>query len=268
MKITEQQFEAFLDDLEFRDVVIPSTGEVVQMPLISKHNPSMTAAFTANRTKVLKLLKLPELVPADLGGDRTLITFTAIDYAHRNLDPYKEIIVGIPVRVGLQARGPTPADLVAPEFGGAEIYIRHLIVDTRLSEILGNELLGYNKFIADISFDQDEAERSVVVSEGGRKIFSLRIMLPKHVDSYEYVRDDNPVVTHKLGKLNHLSYPVAMKLPQPQPTKATVSFGDHPLGRILAGLDISTSEPVLVRWVPDWRLYSDERKLRTTEPSA
>ncbi|WP_186801123.1 hypothetical protein, partial [Escherichia coli] len=80
--------------------------------------------------------------------------------------PYNEIIVGIPVALGVGAAAPTVESLLEPKLGGAVLFLRHLIVDTRLSEILGNEILGYNKFISDIEFTETDTSRSVRVSEG------------------------------------------------------------------------------------------------------
>ena len=262
--ITRQEFDLFLEDLTVREVTIPSTGEIVEMPLTSRENTSMTAIHPVSRERVLDLLPRPDLVPAELPEGRSIATVTAIEYANRNMDPYNEIIVGIPVALGVGAAAPTVESLLEPKLGGAVLFLRHLIVDTRLSEILGNEILGYNKFISDIEFTETDTSRSVRVSEGGQDLFTLTVQVPAEVDHHDYDSDHNTVATLKNGKIYLLTYPVAVEVPQPQPTQARLALGDHPLGRILADLEFS-EEPLLIRFSRDWRLYSDERNLRTVD---
>ena len=53
MKIDEQEYKKFFNNIEFRDTVLPSTGEVFQMPLIGEKAIQMGAFFTASRSKVM-----------------------------------------------------------------------------------------------------------------------------------------------------------------------------------------------------------------------
>ncbi|HOE17076.1 MAG TPA: acetoacetate decarboxylase family protein [Syntrophorhabdaceae bacterium] len=265
MNITEQEFNNFLEGLEFREIVIPSTGEVSTMPLTSFNNVSMTGVYTATRSKVMRLILNPSIVPADLGDNKTLITMTAIEYANRNIPPYNEIIVGFLVNIGKKAAPPTVESLLQPNFGGSYLYIHHLIVDTRLAEILGNEILGYNKFMSTIEFSETEQSRTCVVSEAGQEMFRFTVYPEVDNGGYDYDKDTNTVATYKNGKINLLSYPIAVKLPKNQPKKSKLTFGPHPLGKILFNLDIS-EQPLGIKYSRDWRLYSDERNLKTVEP--
>lgn len=264
MRIPREEFERFLDGLQFRDVVIPSTGEVCQMPLISRNNIAMTGFFSAERSKLLSLLPVPDLVPVELPDGRTLITVTAIEYAHRNIPPYNEVVIGIPAFIGKAIAPPTMEDLLKPNYGGAVIFMRHLIVDTRLAEILGNEILGYNKFISKIAFEHTPEARSCIISEAGDEMMRFTVHLVPDDGQFEYDRDTTTVASYKNGKLSTMSYPVAVKLAKKQPQKAELSFGPHPLGKILAGLDVSR-EALAVRYSTDWRLYSDETNMRVVK---
>ena len=68
MKITEQEYGAFFDCVEFRDVTIPSTGEICQMPLVGRKAIQMASFHIASRAKVMELLPVPQMVPVELDG--------------------------------------------------------------------------------------------------------------------------------------------------------------------------------------------------------
>jgi len=263
MKISEEEYKRFFDDIEFRNVPLPSTGEVFQMPLIGEKAIQMAAFFTASRSRVVDILPIPDLVPVQMDGDRTLLGVIAIEYIKRNVPPYNEVLVVFPVLVGKGVAPPTAEDLLKEGLGGCTLYIRHIAVDTRIAEVLGNDLLGYRKFMGDIQFTDAAGRRTCVFSDAGEEI--LRIAVNSEVEKYgDWERNTMSVSTYKNDKLYRLTYQNQTRLGVDVPPAGSLTLGPHPLGKILADLDVSP-EPVITLYSPYFQLISDERKLEVLD---
>jgi acetoacetate decarboxylase len=263
MKISEQEYESFFSDIKFRNVPLPSTGEVFQMPLIGEKAVQMAAFFTASRPKVLGMLPIPDLVPVQLDGDRTIIGVIGIEYTKRNVPPYNEILVVFPVAVGKAATPPGAQDLLAEGLGGCTLFIRHIAVDTRFAEVLGNELLGYSKFIGDIRFVDGSDQRTCVFSDAGEEI--LRFSVNSNVGQYgDWERNTMSVSTYKYQRLYRLTYSSQTRHGVDVPPGGSIAFGPHPLGRMLADLEVSP-QPVISLYSPYFQLISDEKRLEVLD---
>ena len=264
MKISEQEYKSFFKDVKFRNVPLPSTGEVFQMPLTAEKAIQMVALFTASRSKVMKILPLPDFIPVEMEGDQTILGVIAIEYMKRNIPAYNEILVVIPIFIGKGVKPPTIKDLMKEGLGGATLFIRHIAVNTRIAEVLGNELLGYTKFIADIQFIDTPEERICVVSDAGEEIF--RFGVNSMVKQYgDYERNTMSVTNYKYGKIYKLTYQNQTRIGVNVPLKGWITFGPHPLGKMLADLDVSP-KPILTYYSPYFQLISDDKKLEVFEP--
>ncbi|MGW0037315.1 acetoacetate decarboxylase family protein [Gordonia sp. NPDC003376] len=263
MQITKDQYDTFFDDVDFRSVEVPSTGEEVQLPLVGVKATQMVSFHTASRAQVLEILPSSAYVPAELADGQTIVGIIAIEYNQRNIDSYNEVVVVIPVRVGDGAEPPTVDDLLSEELGGATLFVRHIAVTTRTAEIVGNELLGYAKFVADIDFVDLPDERIAVFAENGQEI--LRIAVGHGEEFGEYERSTLSVVTHKAGLAHKLTYSSQTRYATPAEDRNVLIFGDHPIGRNLAGLGIS-AKPLLAMTSPYFQLISDDRNLEVFKP--
>lgn len=262
MEICEQEFENSVAGLRYRNVVLPSTGEIVQMPLVSpRDNSEYAATYSASRSKLLRLLPTPEIVPIELPGDRTAVTFIAIEYVNRTIGPFNEIGICIPALIGKGKNPPMMEDLIKPNFRDLVFFTRHVIVNSRLAEVVGNELLGCNKFTSSIEFEKTLQTKTCVVSEAGEEMLRFTVNLAPEDGEFEFNRDTRTIACYKDGGLSTMTYWVATKSPKKQPTKAELNLGPHPLGQILASLDIS-SDPLSVRYSTDRRLAPDLGDIR------
>lgn len=262
MHITKEQYDTFFDDVDFRDAPVPSTGEVFQMPLVGRNAIQMVAFHTASRAKVLDLLP-PAMVPVALGDEQTVVGVIAIEYLERNIENYSEVVVVIPVRIGDGAAAPTVEDLLSEGFGGCTLLVRHIAVTTRTAEIVGNELLGYAKFIADIDFVDMPDERICVLSEAGKEILRFAVGVGEEYGDYE--RSTLSVVTYKNDLAYRLTYASQTRPAVNVPDRNVLILGDHPLGRSLAGLEVS-AKPLATIYSPDFQLISDDRNLEVFKP--
>lgn len=263
MKISEKDYTDFFKEVVFRDTVLPSTGEVFPMPLTGEKAIQMAAMFTASRSKVMNVLPVPELVPVELPGDQTIIGFIGIEYLKRNIPSYNEVIVIVPVLIGRSVTPPTLEDLLKEDYGGCTFFIRHIAVDTRISMLVGNELLGYNKFIGDIRFITMPEERICVLSDAGEEI--LKFSVCSKVEIYgEWERSTMSIVTCKHGELSRLTYQSQTRYGIDMPVKGSLTLGPHPLGKILSSLDISC-HPIYTIYSPYFQLISDNNNLETVQ---
>ena len=262
MQITKEQYDTFFDDVDFRDVALPSTGESFEMPLIGRDAVQMVSFHTASRPKVLDLLP-PAMVPVQLDDEQTIIGVIGIEYRERNIESYNEVVVVVPVRVGDGASAPTVEDLLSEDLGGCTLLVRHIAVTTRTAEIVGNELLGYAKFVGDIRFIDLPDERIRVFSEAGREI--LRFAVGVGPDYGDYERSTLSVLTYKNELAYKLTYASQTRPTVNAPDRNVLIFGEHPLGRALATLDVS-AKPLVAIYSPDFQLISDDRNLEVFKP--
>ncbi len=272
MIITESEFENLFDNVTCRRVAIPTTGEQVSLPLVAKDGIMMAAFYTADRAKVLKLIPENHFIPPALPNDQTVIGFLAIEYPtirinHPETDigvnPYNEILVVVPAVMGdASTTPPTLEQIVNEEVENLVYYIHHIAVTTRMAKLLGNEFLGYNKFICDIKFDDNETQRQCIVENDGEMFFSLTIS-PKP-DTFELHRDVPTVVSYKnlynQENVYKLTYKNQSKIAYSMESCATLKLGNHPLAQILSDLNISEN-PFQVRYAPIFQLVSDDNNL-------
>ncbi|NPV59956.1 MAG: hypothetical protein HPY75_09860 [Actinobacteria bacterium] len=264
MKISKEGFDRFFEGVELRDVALPSTGEVFQMPLLGEKAVQMAAIFTASRPKVLDILPIGDFVPVLLPKERTLVAAVGIEYQKRNIPPYNEVLFVVPTFIGKDISPPTLEDMLKPDLGGATLFIRHIAVDTRMAMLLGNELLGYAKFIGDITFqDEPDGTRTCTLKDAGEEIFSFSVK--PEASEFEYHRETMAVATYKNDKIYRLSYRTQSRRGVDMPPRGTIEFGPHPLGRILAGLDVS-AQPIMILYSREFQLISDDRNLEVIEP--
>lgn len=259
MKISEQEYNSFFEGVELRDTVLPSTGEVFQMPLIGQKAVQMAAFFTASRSKVLDILPIPELSPIEIPGNQTLIGVVGIEYMERNIPGYNEVVVVIPVMIGKDIDPPTIEDLMKEGLGGCTLFVRHIVVNTRIATVVGNELLGYTKFMGDIQFIDMPEERICILSDAGEEI--LKFSVDSNIEEYgDYERNTMSVCTYNNNQIYRLTYQNQTRCGTTMSPKGSLTLGSHPLGKILAGLDVS-KQPVQTLYSPYFQLLSDDKNL-------
>jgi Acetoacetate decarboxylase (ADC) len=176
------------------------------------------------------------LWPLWLGRDRAPIAVAAFNYLEASIDPYGEVAILVPCTRGPAAPGAvvTAMESLYPGFG---FFVMHLPVTSELADVLGVEVWGYPKFIADIRFRRGRDDQAVHLGEGGRTILELTVE-----QRGVRIRDDRPFATYstKGTRLIHTTMPT-QKVYQAHPGSATASLvlGDHPISAELRALGIS-----------------------------
>jgi hypothetical protein len=264
MKISKEEYDRFFNDAKLKNIALPSTGEVFQLPLLAIKAIQMAAIFTASRSKVLGMLPIKNFVPVLMPNDRTLVATIGIEYQKRNIPSYHEVLFVIPTFIGKKINPPTLEDMLKPNLGGATLFIRHIAVDSRIAEVLGNELLGYAKFIGDIKFtDAPDGTRTCVFKDAGEEILSFSVK--PEASEFEYERETMAVATYKNNKIYRLSYQTQARKGVNMPPNGTIHFGPHPLRKMLANLDVSP-QPLMILHSPQFQLITDDNNLEVMEP--
>lgn len=255
---------------------MPTTCEMVSLPLVAKDGIMMAAFYTADRSKVCEIIPDKHFIPAVLPNNQTAVAFFAIEYptvrvndpeTDIGVDPYNEILVAVPAVLGdSETTPPTLEQILNGEVQDVVYYIHHIAVTTRMAQLLGNEFLGYNKFICDIKFEDTADARTCVVSNDNKALFSLKVS-PKP-SSFELHREKPTVASYDClyGRETafKLTYENQSKIAITMDPIAELQLGDHPLAEIISGLNLS-EKPFQVRYAPVFQLVSDDKNLEIVE---
>ena len=223
-------------------------GRKAKLPVFYYDNTALTAIYTASTAAVRGLLPHPAMRPIELYPGRCLAAFTAFEYRETDIDPYNEFSISFPVTFDRpQIPGVTAGLQMARRCYSA--YVWQLPVTTEIARVGGVDLYGYPKFIADIDFTRDPGWVTCDLSEGGKRILSLRgKALPtsrgKVVRFVTYsMKDGIPLVANVYQ--NPIEYAQSQRS---QAAELTLGH-DHPAAQKLMGIRLSQS-PLMYQFSP------------------
>lgn len=232
-----------------------SDGTTVELPLCSYEAEMMLATFTVSAAKARALIPIVELVPLRLTPRRALLFVVALEYRRMCIGPYREFMIGIPVRRRPSFDVPLLPALLQERAPGFGIYLTHIGVTTEIARIVGWELLGFPKFIVGVSYEEDGAERRCAVAEAGREIFSLAVRKATRLRMSERgfgIYSLSPFD----GRLYTVSYDYRMRVGMRLGRAcARLRLGHHPLADELRALEIATT-PLAARYAPEFCLIT------------
>ncbi len=232
-----------------------STGASVELPLLSYEAAMMLATFTLSAAKARDLIPTAELVPLRLTPRRALLFVVALEYRRMCIGPYREFMIGIPVRHRPRLDVPLLPALLQERLPGFGIYLTHIGVTTEVARIVGWELLGFPKFIVDVSYMDGEGERTRTVTEAGRLVFSLAVRKPRRFGMSER-RFSVYSLSPADGQLYTVPYGYRMRAGMRLGRDAArLRLGRHPLADELLDLDVSPL-PLAVRYAPEFSLIT------------
>jgi Acetoacetate decarboxylase (ADC) len=234
-----------------------SDGSVVQMPLLTYRARTFAAFFTISAAKARALLPTDRLQPVRVSPHRALVTVQVMEYLEKTIEPYKEFVFSIPVHRSRRADIPLASVARWQRLPGDGSYITHIAVDDEQGRLIGREILGFPKFIADVEFTETPTEKIAEVSADGEAVFTLAVSRPKK--PYKPQRRDfycyslSPVD----NKLFHVPYQSeangAMRWGS---RSARLHLASHPVADELRDLDISPA-PLFALDVPQYTLVSN-----------
>lgn len=233
-----------------------SDGTDAQMPLLTYRARTFAAFFTISAAKAHALLPSDELRPVRITPRRALIMVQAMEYTDKNIDPYREFAFSIPVRRSSHADVPGLSFAKWLTAQGGASYITHLAVDTEQALLIGWEILGFPKFIAEIELSESSTERIAEAAFEGESIFTFAV---KKTSTQKEQRREFSIyslspVENKLFQIPYQSETtVGTKLGS---SSARLHLGSHAAADELRDLDIAPV-PVLALDIPQYTLVSN-----------
>jgi hypothetical protein len=211
------------------------------LPIQYHDDEFMATLHTASYDAVAEALPSELIRPARWIDGRALLSVAAFRYRTTTcaapdgatfvMAPYAEVSVGAVVTVG-------PAPRLLPVLSSrVQVFVLHLPVTTLEARDVGILLWGFPKFVADLDFVEHPDLRQVTVAENGRHVLTLAVR-----PGGPALADDQPhvVYTSLGGRLLRTVVPMSgyrqIRLGR---SSGRLEVGDHPVGRHLAGLDIS-----------------------------
>jgi len=227
---------------------VEQAGLKLKLPVFYHDNSSLTGLFTASTRKVRKLLPHPDMNPIEMSPGRCLVAFTAFEYRNTDIDPYNEFSIAFLITFRRpQIPGVTALGQMARHH--FTVHVWQLPVTTEAARILGIELYGYPKFLADITFDKGQEWIECRLSERGEEILTLKgkVLPTARGEIMRYVTysiiDQIPVAANVVT--DPLEYAQSRN-----GQVATLHLGtNHPVSRTLREIDLSP-RPVLYQFSP------------------
>ncbi|PPD45336.1 MAG: hypothetical protein CTY15_04490 [Methylocystis sp.] len=216
-------------------VDLPS-GARVQLPLRYLDWTGMMAHFPASAAAIRKLLPSPKLKPVLAWPGTAILSVAALEYRRlADVRPYNEVAIMTPVLYEPALNIPAAPLLFPKLFKGFGLFVLHMPVTTQESLELGVQVWGYPKFLADIRFEEEGNLRRCRVRADGKDVLTLGVkQAPGQIRNVDF-----RMLTVKDGKLlPHLIETEGLYGLWGFPGGASLSFGDHPVGRELQSLGV------------------------------
>ena len=218
-----------------------------KLPVFYYDNTSMTAIYTASTEKVRRLLPLPDMHPVEVWGGRALVAFTAFEYRRTDIDPYNEFSISFPITFRKKAiPGITLLGMMARRYFTA--YVWQLPVTTERARKGGVEMYGYPKFLADITFATENDRLGCTLSEGRKKILTLKGQKLKtsveKVNRFKTfsLKDGVPLVANIY--MNPIQFGKSMNA-----KSVELTLGDHDIARQLQEIGMGI-KPLFYQYMP------------------
>ena len=231
-------------------------GSEAQMPLLTYRASTFAAFFTISAAKARALLPGDELQPVRITPRRALIAVQAMDYTDKNTDPYREFAFSIPVHRSRRADIAGLSLARWQQLPGSGSYITHLAVDTEQARLIGLEILGFPKFIAEIELSETATEQIAEATLEGDSIFMFAVA---KANKHKHQRRDFSIYSLSTleNKVFHIPYQSEATVGTTLGSRAArLHLGSHPVADELRDLDFSPA-PLLALDIPQYSLISN-----------
>lgn len=150
---------------------IPWGDRQISVPIFYYDMMILAVFMLAPIEKVKAILPSKRMNPYRVTPWHCIVTIHAFEYRDSDIDPYNEVIIGVPFVM----------DKVSPLFTGIfretpkvpMLYMHHLPVTTEIARAVGVEYASFPKFLADISFESKGEWLTCRVNADGKHLLSL-----------------------------------------------------------------------------------------------
>lgn len=218
-----------------------------KLPVFYYDNTAMTAIYTASTDKVRSLLPRHDMHPVEVWKGRSLVAFTAFEYRRTDIDPYNEFSISFPIAFRKMSI-PVLSVLSMAARRYFTAYVWQLPVTTERARIGGVDMYGYPKFLADITFRQEDGMLACDLSEGGQNILILKgkklKTRPEKVNRFKTfsIKDGVPLAANVY--MNPVEFALSVL-----PGAASLTLGSHRISQQLRELNLSAN-PIFFQYMP------------------
>ncbi len=215
-------------------------GQQIELPACYYDLRYFTSIFTVKTNRLRSLLPHATFKPIEVFPGIGMLGITAFEYRDTSVGPYNEIAITIPVVF--------PPKFVFPTFNSISmllnnvfpVYIHHLPVTTEIALQLGVHFWNYPKFLAEITFQDQDKYVYITLKENDTLILKMRTkkLNPKksaRIKFHTYSIKDKTVMH---GYVEGLVQNLRTKL---MGKTSSLEVGDHPISKELKELEISSN---------------------------
>jgi hypothetical protein len=220
--------------------ILDMGGEPVEFPILYYDFRFINAIFTARITQLQKLLPHANFKPIDIWPGTGMLGITAFEYHDTSIGPYNEIAIAIPVSFPQRLAIPGLSAISMMRRNIFSVYVHHLPVTTEIALRAGIHFWNYPKFLAEITFHDQDENLEVILKEGDDLILKmlakkLPLKRSSRLEFHTYSIKEN-VVMHALveGQAPRLGTVMMGSI-------AEVQLGEHRISKELAELNLSKS---------------------------
>ena len=139
---------------EVEHTPVPWREYLLHNPLFYQDILFMSLSILAPLEKINAILPSTRLKPYRITPRQGIVSITAYQYRACDIGPYNEVSVGVPVTIDKETPLFTGTLRKMPE--KLLSYSHHLPVSTEIAREVGAEFAGYPKFVADITFEEED----------------------------------------------------------------------------------------------------------------
>lgn len=229
------------DDPFFKDVprkILDMAGEPIEFPVLYYDFRFIMATFTAKTNRLKTLLPHPNFKPIEIWPGSGMLGITAFEYHDTSIGPYNEIAISIPVKFPPGFAFPGLSAMRMMRKNIFSVYIHYLPVTTEIALKGGIHFYNYPKFLAEISFQDQDENLEVTLKEKDDlilKIFARKLPLKRsnRFEIHTYSIKEN-IVMHTLvdGWAPRIGKTMMGNI-------AKLGLGEHTISKELSNLDLS-----------------------------
>ena len=229
------------DDQFFEDTprtTLDMAGEPIEFPILYYDFRMISGTFTVKTNKLKKLLPHPNFKPIEILPGTGMFIIVAFEYRDTSIGPYNEIAMSIPVKFPPKFVFPGLSAISMMLKNCFSVYIHHLPVTTEIARKGGIHFYNYPKFLAEITFQDQDEKLEVTLREDDELILKMHAeKLPlsrsAQIEFHTYSIKEN-VVMHTLVEGWAPRYGVKM-----MGNKAKLELGNHWISQEITELNLS-----------------------------
>jgi len=215
-------------------------GQQIELPACYYDLRYFTSIFIVKTSLLRKLLPHATFKPIEVFPGTGMLGITAFEYRDTSIGPYNEIAITVPVIFPSKFVFPTLNSITMLLNNIFPVYIHHLPVTTEMALQLGVHFWNYPKFLAEITFQDQDGYVDITLKENDALILRMRVnkLKPKksaRIKFHTYsIKEETVMHGYVEGWAQNLRTKLMGKT-------SRLELGEHPISKELRELEISSN---------------------------